>query len=276
MSITNRAEGSIDDSGEACAESNSNELVLHPRQQPTHVFSNISASDYSRQHIGDVYNTTNFNFADSGDAETKAVIDSLYFPALEKRRDDIGRPASHTYEWLLRSVAPPVKPGAEAQELIEAMNALSIHEAKNDEAEAGNRLKIRREAAWRITDWLRTGTGIFWIVGKGASGKSTLMKYLRNDERVAQLLCEWAADHPIVVAHHFFWSAGSDLQKSHEGLYRSSLWQIFRIRPQLVRIAWQRCSNPIHLVSLPSETDFHEAIANLSAHGLYLCLFVDG
>jgi hypothetical protein len=41
-----------------------------------------------------------------------------------------------------------------------------------------------QEKMWAdFPKWLSTGTGIYWINGKAASGKSTIMKYVFNDAR---------------------------------------------------------------------------------------------
>ena len=102
--------------------------------------------------------------------------------------------------------------------------------------EERRRLDLRRRASVKLTDWLRSGDGVFWISGKAASGKSTLMKFIRNSTRANRLLEEWAGGNPssLIVADYYFWHPGSDLQKSHEGLYRTLLWQMFHRDPQLV------------------------------------------
>lgn len=39
-----------------------------------------------------------------------------------------------------------------------------------------------------FNNWLRCGTGIYWINGKAASDKSTLMKYAHEDPRTQEAL----------------------------------------------------------------------------------------
>ncbi|KAG8163153.1 hypothetical protein KVR01_007631 [Diaporthe batatas] len=79
-----------------------------------------------------------------------------------------------------------------------------------------------------LSQWLRAGTGIFWIHGKPGSGKSTLMKYLFQDPRTEELLRagSWQSRAHLTTASFFFHHRGTDIQKSFEGLLRSLLSQI--------------------------------------------------
>ncbi|KAI2778896.1 hypothetical protein F4815DRAFT_227104 [Daldinia loculata] len=83
-------------------------------------------------------------------------------------------------------------------------------------------------------DWLQHSSGIFWIQGKPGSGKSTLMKFLSSHDDIILHLEPWAQGKKLVVASFFFWNAGSPLQKSQEGLFRSLLFEILRSRPHLI------------------------------------------
>lgn len=77
-----------------------------------------------------------------------------------------------------------------------------------------------------FTQWLRDGTGLFWIRGKPGSGKSTLMKFISLDRRTNEYMLNWKSDHPRHHASFFFHHRGTPLQKSFEGLLRSLLAQI--------------------------------------------------
>lgn len=75
-------------------------------------------------------------------------------------------------------------------------------------------------------DWLRKPTGFYWIRGKPGSGKSTLMKYLHEDDRCSKYLRQWTPGRELVSAWFFFHDRGSSLQKSWEGLLRSIIYQL--------------------------------------------------
>lgn len=74
-----------------------------------------------------------------------------------------------------------------------------------------------------LIDWLQNGSGIFWIGGKPASGKSTLMKFLYQDPRTSELLRtgKWKSEWRLMTSTFFFHHRGNNVQKSFEGLLRS-------------------------------------------------------
>ncbi|KAM0718127.1 hypothetical protein Q7P37_006459 [Cladosporium fusiforme] len=89
-----------------------------------------------------------------------------------------------------------------------------------------------------FTEWLRTGDGIFWISGKPASGKSTLMKFIMHEDRLRRFLQTWTGNTPLVIASFWFWAGGTPLQRSLVGLYRTFLLQVLRTDDRLCRTAF--------------------------------------
>jgi len=63
---------------------------------------------------------------------------------------------------------------------------------------------------WLVSD----SDQIFWLSGKAVSGKSTLMKYLYNDNRTKKKLKKWAGGSDPILAAFFFFERGDALQKS--------------------------------------------------------------
>lgn len=93
-----------------------------------------------------------------------------------------------------------------------------------------------------FAEWLRKGVGVYWIQGKPASGKSTLMRYITYEPRLKRLSKEWAGKRRLVISSFWFWAAGSKLQQSLVGLYRTLLYQVLKKEPGICRIAfpeWQ-------------------------------------
>lgn len=84
--------------------------------------------------------------------------------------------------------------------------------------------------------WLRTEAGIYWIQGKPGSGKSTLIKFPCDHSETKRHLGVWAKSKgkTLVIAKHFLWLSGSQLQKSQEGLLRGLLFGILRECPELI------------------------------------------
>ncbi|KAK6950716.1 hypothetical protein Daesc_007241 [Daldinia eschscholtzii] len=87
-----------------------------------------------------------------------------------------------------------------------------------------------------LKSWLTAEDApIYWVTGNAGSGKSTLMKYIRENPRLSARLRTWAGSRKLYVASHFFWSAGSPMQQSQEGLLRTLLFQILLECPKLVQ-----------------------------------------
>lgn len=81
--------------------------------------------------------------------------------------------------------------------------------------------------------WLEHGKSPFWISGRPGAGKSTLMRFIAQHDQTALSLHSAASPSTSVLIHHYFWSAGSELQRSQEGLYRSILLQVVQKVPEL-------------------------------------------
>lgn len=108
-----------------------------------------------------------------------------------------------------------------------------------------------------FVQWLREGTREFHVAGKLRSEKSTLMKFLYSHPRTIGLLREWAGSKKLVLAGFFFWRAGSEEQKSLDGLIRSllhdTLEQCPDLIPEVFQEEWERAvqSDP-KVVAVPT------------------------
>jgi hypothetical protein len=107
--------------------------------------------------------------------------------------------------------------------------------------------------------WLSNGTGIYWIQGKAASGKSTLMRYICNNSSTNMPLRTWSPDRKPVTATFFFWNSGIQEQRSQTGLLRSLLYVILNSHRHLIpltfREEWERKLDlAAHQVPMTPET----------------------
>lgn len=85
-----------------------------------------------------------------------------------------------------------------------------------------------------FVSWLRQSHGIFWIRGKPASGKSTLMKLIYDDSRTRRTLEATHGVETLLVAGFFFHDRGSFLQKSLHGVLQAILYQILKRFRELI------------------------------------------
>ncbi|CAH0043630.1 unnamed protein product [Clonostachys solani] len=131
-------------------------------------------------------------------------------------------------------------------------------------------------------DWLKRGNGIFWVSGKPGSGKSTLMKFVADHHRTAHILSTWSYPKPTYVASHYFWSAGTAMQRSQQGLLQTLLYDIFRQCPNLLEVACSRRwseTDPASLSqpwSLPELRVVLKDVADQTNMPGKFCFFVDG
>jgi hypothetical protein len=65
-----------------------------------------------------------------------------------------------------------------------------------------------------LKDWLIAGTGIYWVSGKPGSGKSTFLKYLCDCPRTMDHLRIWAGSERLATASFYFWTGGTEMQRS--------------------------------------------------------------
>jgi hypothetical protein len=131
------------------------------------------------------------------DMPREAILKCLRYPEMDYRQGNITTLSNSSYSWMFE-------------------------------------LPVMGQPPIRYVPWLREDDGIFWVTGKAGSGKSTLMKHIYKDERTHAALRSWANGRQIFTASHYFWYAGSPIQKSHSGLMRSILYEILDKCPDLI------------------------------------------
>jgi hypothetical protein len=132
------------------------------------------------------------------------------------------------------------KENARAGQLLDAVFYADIHQRMEMIAEAhrGTFEWIWTAAstshASSFLEFLEHGNGLFWINGKVASGKSTLMKYIVEHHRTGEALRKWTVGARLLTASFYFWVAGTTLEKSLRGILRSLLYQMLSAAPDLI------------------------------------------
>ena len=176
----------------------------------------------------------------------KRILESLYFPDIHARQEGIDEAHKQTFEWIFDKLGNEVRP-------------------------------------WdHFIDWLEEGRGTYWISGKAGSGKSTLMSFICHDSRTDEALRIWSGTNEVFKPSFFFWSPGSQLQKSLAGLLRSLIYQIVGRFPDLVPMLANSMGPSQHgFHQLPTWTEqrLRATLQNLLSVGLIkyrLCIFIDG
>ncbi|KAL7907897.1 hypothetical protein GGI35DRAFT_486861 [Trichoderma velutinum] len=138
----------------------------------------------------------------------------------------------------------------------------------------------------RLSKWFSSGSGTFWVSGKPGSGKSTFMKFIAKHSQTKELLTQWAGSaDTLAVAVHFFWIAGTPIQKSWQGLLQSLLFDVCHKHPSVVPLIcpsrweaakagqWQTAAEPWSVSELTAAL---RALASADNMPLKICFFIDG
>jgi hypothetical protein len=188
----------------------------------------------------------------------KLILKSLQFPHMDARFRSIHTAEPGTYDWI-----------------FDDPDHLRAKETRLDIS---------------FTDWLKAGSGIFHIVGKPGSGKSTLMKFLCEQDETKEHLEEWASadDKELIFCKFFFWRITTAAeQKTLRGLVRSVLCSVISEIPSLSRRLfpkqWDARKGDSHgslRVDLGDReiSDAFEALVGDTAifDEFRLCFFIDG
>ena len=113
-----------------------------------------------------------------------------------------------------------------------------------------------------FADWLKSGSGIFHIVGKPGSGKSTLMKHLCGHPETMEFLEEWASASgaELIFCKFFFWRVTPVAeQKTLRGLIRGLLHGVLRQVPSLSKRLFPRQWGPKKRIPELDDRQFSEA-----------------
>ncbi|KAI1750161.1 hypothetical protein F4782DRAFT_255602 [Xylaria castorea] len=129
-----------------------------------------------------------------------------------------------------------------------------------------------------FVSWLesrKNGDGFFYITGRAGSGKSTLMKFVYEDQRTTQSLEKWAGKAKLYRASYYFWNQGTEKQKSGTGLFQSLLYQILRSAPDLIPSVYQ---DRLHheVWEMEDLNDIFKRIARQTSLDTKFCFFIDG
>lgn len=125
--------------------------------------------------------------------------------------------------------------------------------------------------------WLESDARQFWISGKPASGKSSLMKFLATNPLTLRHL---QAQHSnIQILTHYFWKPGQPLQKNIEGMTLSLLHHVLHKNCALAQRLWTEQSN-VQDKRYRGDWDVNELKKALcwaiKFSGNTFCIFLDG
>ena len=127
--------------------------------------------------------------------------------------------------------------------------------------------------------WLENGQGTYWINGKAGSGKSTLMSFLCQNDRTLEYLEFWSGNRGknVLMPKFYFWSGGTQMQKSIEGLLRSLIWQVLHLLPDLdITSSAFQCRDMIPAWTERRLQNTLRSLIHQASGSHLLCFFIDG
>ncbi|KAH7237239.1 hypothetical protein B0J15DRAFT_431084 [Fusarium solani] len=184
-------------------------------------------------------------------AVQRVLLKCLRFASISQRYEEVAEAHRSTFEWIFKA-------------------------DKSDET-AGN----------SFPQWLEHGNGVYWLSGKAASGKSTLIRYILDSGRAYEFLGRWASGHDLEVFSFFFWNSGTPEQRSLLGIFRSILHQYLSKYPEqlqtILSCAYDDVSRyqvfkqhtPNISWTVGKLEDAFEKLIKSTSHQR-LCLFIDG
>ncbi|KAJ4352443.1 uncharacterized protein N0V89_007791 [Didymosphaeria variabile] len=137
-------------------------------------------------------------------------------------------------------------------------------------------------------DWLTYKARVYWVSGKAASGKSTLLRFIWDHPSTWTCLKDWASSGQLVAGAFYFWNSGAAEQRSHSGLLRSLLYGVLEKKRDLIATVFpqdwnQNCELVSHDMQLAPVTwsqgrlqDAFRRLVGLATEHMRFCFFIDG
>ncbi|KAF5709169.1 hypothetical protein FGLOB1_6035 [Fusarium globosum] len=190
----------------------------------------------------------------SFEQEHNQLLQSLRFPEMNSRRNQISENYPGTFDWVFKD---PID-----------CNRDNVSWSANT---------TRPSDLNHFPAWLESRAQQYWISGKPASGKSSLMKFLATHPLTLQHL---QAQHSnIQILTHYFWKPGQPLQKNIEGMALSLLHQLLHKNSLLAQRLWTEQPN-VQDKRDRGDWDINEVKKALcwaiKFSGNTFCIFLDG
>jgi hypothetical protein len=211
--------------------------------------------------------------------KSERILDSLYCEELHRRELAVSEAESRTFSWAFDSwcVGHHFSCGClcSTGNSVRSISRCWAHNKALEPPCAGHESYQKH-----FLDWLERDTNEpFMITGKPGSGKSTFMKFITSHERTRSALDTWSSGRKLVVASFYFWSSGTSLQRSQEGLLRCLLYKVLSHSPDIIPVAvpqrWQVADQP--RVAQPwSRKEIFDAFATVVNANTNFCFFIDG
>ncbi|RSL80437.1 hypothetical protein CDV31_017123 [Fusarium ambrosium] len=203
----------------------------------------------------------------------RRLLRSLKFPEMEARRNHVSHACPKTFRWILDSRdSSPDDEYDDDDDDDEGSHSTGMDSDMSLSSDSSY------SPTWdSLAEWLQSSEPVYWISGKPASGKSTLMKFVLCHDQTKPLLRQWQDN--VCILSHFFWKPGTELQQSIKGLLCSFLHQIF-VEDKNQALSYLETRQELSWKDSSSDWDPKELQALLLDYlrhsSAAFCLFIDG
>lgn len=253
--------------------------LLNTMQQ--HRDSALQCHDISFRKIGD--QLTNLAQRCTAQEKSERILESLYCEEVHSREFGVSDAVNCTFDWAFNAWCSGNRLDCGCR-CTGSIDRTSDYRCSDHVGSLRRPCNGSADHQKHLLRWLENNTSEpFLITGKPGSGKSTFMKFIAGHEQTRLALAGWAGDQKLLVARFYFWSSGSPLQRSQEGLLRCLLYQILSQASEMIPIAvpgrWQtargspRTTEPWTRKEIP---DAFSAIVNGTPLRFNICFFIDG
>lgn len=230
-----------------CPENQMGELSLehqiqlaHLSEQVTRIWEHQRASDEASKSLETLRNI---------ETAQHRILQSLQFPQMQERKEEISVAYENTYEWLLEADPHGQKDWHNFVSWARVENPQTIYWIHGKPGESPPK---------------KGGADTAFNTNEG-SGKSTLARFILDRLDVHDHLHPWAESKAVVKVAHFFWNPGTTLQKSWAGMLRSLLFQLL---DQVPRLSEPCVSTSRWRRSLSLDASFNEWTESELLHGI--------
>ncbi|KAG5660368.1 hypothetical protein KAF25_002974 [Fusarium avenaceum] len=184
------------------------------------------------------------------------LLESLRFSDMNRRKNQISENYPGTFSWVFKNKRDDSRScslsGGETDDEVTEDEDGDEDEDEDDDItmddapESAYPADLPSRNSFPV--WLESDLNLFWISGKPASGKSSLMKFLASHSLTIEHLKVWQRNMQITnrnlhIITHFFWKPGQLLQRNIEGMMLSLLHQVLHKDPCLAQRLWEDQEN---------------------------------
>ncbi|KAF9768989.1 hypothetical protein IL306_013654 [Fusarium sp. DS 682] len=206
------------------------------------------------------------------EATCKKFLQSLKAPRMNQRYNDVMDPRDASFNQVFASYGENDSDSEDDDDSGDD----EFSETTSNSSCMSHKDEIHRSWA-SFSSWLQSDDVLFYIQGKPGSGKSTLIKFILDQEKTLKLVQQWNCK--AIIVSYFFWKIGSHEQNSIKGLWCSLLYQRLQDQQQLIQDTLQ------YFKHLYLHTEYHDwsvkdlqavwgYVANIDTR--HLCIFIDG